>query len=283
MTPDATSTPDIAAEARHALREAEPWLIWFSRFGYAVKGLVYVLIGVLALQTALGAGGDTTDSQGALRHIAQAPFGVALLITTGVGLVGYALWRFIQAVMDTERKGTALKGLAVRIGYFLVAAGHAGLAVSAFAFVSGGHAGEGETPQAWTARLMSEPYGRWLVGVVGLVVVGYGVSQFYAAVSLKFRDKLKLHEMSETETKWTLRLGCLGYSARGVVFALLGAFLVLAAIDADPREARGLDGALQTLAEQPWGWMVLGTVAFGLTAFGVFMFVEARYRRMMIT
>ena len=141
----------------------------------------------------------------------------------------------------------------------------------------------GETPQAWTARLMSEPYGRWLVGVVAAFVVGYGVSQFYAAVSLKFRDKLKLHEMSETETRWTLRLGCLGYSARGVVFALLGAFLLLAAIDADPGEARGLDGALQTLAEQPWGWMVLGTVAFGLTAFGVFMFVEARYRRMMIT
>ena len=261
---------------------AHSWLIGFGRFGFAAKGVVYTLIGVLAVQTALGKG-EVAGSQGALERIGEAPFGRYLLIAMGVGIVGYALWRFIQAFFDTENKGTKGKGIAVRVGYFLIALVHVGLAISAFALVSGSGKGGGDSPRGWTAELMSQPFGRWLVAAAGALVLAYGAFQMYRGFSLKFRDKLLLDEMSATTDKWATRLGRMGYAARGIVFGVVGLFLVIAALRSDPREARGLDGALTTLAEQPWGWLVLGLVAVGLGAYGIFMFVEARYRRMVLT
>lgn len=263
--------------------EASSWLVGFGRFGFAAKGAVYTLIGILAIQTAIGAGGDTTGSTGALAHIAGAPFGRVILLAVGAGIVGYALWRFLQAFLDTDNKGTDAKGLVVRTGYFIIALIHVGLAISAFALVAGsGGGGEGDSTQAWTARLMAQPFGRWLVGIVGAIVLAYGGVNFVRSYKRKFLKKLKLDEMSEREETWTTRLGCLGYAARGVVFAIVGVFLIVAAIRVDPDKARGLDGALQTLAEQPWGWVVLAAVAIGLAAYGLFMFIEARYRRMVV-
>jgi hypothetical protein len=204
-------------------------------------------------------------------------------LAIGVGIVGYALWRFVQAFMDTENKGSGPKGIAVRIGYAVIAFVHLGLAISAFAMVSGGSASGGDSARGWTAQLMAQPFGRWLVAIVGALVVGYGAAQFRRAYTAKFREKLRLREMSGREDKLATRLGRMGYAARGVVFGIVGAFFIAAAIHTDPQEARGLDGALQTLAAQPWGWAALGAVALGLTAYGLFMFVEARYRRMVIT
>jgi uncharacterized membrane protein YidH (DUF202 family) len=274
---------DANGDARRIAREAKPWLIRLGRFGFAAKGVVYMLIGVLAVQAAVGAGGQTTDSSGALKEVSQAPFGKFLLIAIGLGIVGYALWRFIQAFMDTEKKGTDGKGLAVRVGYAVIACIHVGLAISAFAIASGSNGGNGNSTPGWTAQLMSQPFGQWLVGIVGGIVIAIAAVQFYRAYSLKFRRKLKLSEMSSTEDKWATRLGRIGYAARGIAFGIMGTFLVVAAIYADPQQARGLDGALDTLARQPWGWVVLGSVALGLIAYGIYMFVEARYRRMVIT
>jgi hypothetical protein len=268
-------------EAAGAVREAAPWLVWLGRFGFAAKGVVYTLIGVLAVQTALGAGGELIGKTGALEHVGKAPFGRALLISTGVGIAGYALWRFVQAIMDTENKGRGAKGIAVRLGYCVIGPTHIALAASAFALVSGNR-GSGDSTQESTAEVMSQPFGKWLVAGIGAIVIGYGLYQFYRAYSRKFRKKLLLADMSETEQKWATRLGCVGYAARGVVFEVIGTFLIIAAIHADPQEARGIDGALATLARQPWGWAVLGVVAAGLAAYGVYMFVEARYRRMVI-
>jgi hypothetical protein len=129
---------------------------------------------------------------------------------------------------------------------------------------------------------MAQPFGRWLVAVVGAIVVAYGAMQLRRAYTLKFREKLKLREMSAGEDRLATRVGRLGYAARGVVFGMVGTFFIVAAIHSDPQQARGLDGALQTLASQPWGSPALGAVALGLTAYGLFMFVEARYRRMVI-
>lgn len=274
---------DVNGDARRVVRKATPWLIWLGRVGFAAKGIVYTLIGVLALQAMVGAGAQTTDSAGALKEVGQAPFGKFLLIAIGLGIVGYALWRFVQAFMDTENKGMGGKGLAVRVGYAVIAVIHIGLAMSAFAIASGTDGGNGDSTPGWTAQLMSQPFGQWLVGIVGGIVIAIGAVQFYRAYSLKFRRKLKLSEMSATEEQWAIRLGRIGYAARGIAFGVIGTFLVVAAIFADPQQARGLDGALDTLARQPWGWVVLGSVAFGLIAYGIYMFVEARYRRMVIT
>jgi hypothetical protein len=215
--------------------------------------------------------------------VGDAPFGEFLLVTIGVGLVGYALWRFIQAFMDTENKGKNAKGIAVRLGYFFIGLFHMGLAIFALRLALGNDDGDGDSTQMWTAHLMSQPFGRWLVGIVGAIIIARGAFHLYRAFSVNFRKKLNLREMSATEDKWATRLGRVGYAARGLVFVIIGIFLIVAAIYEDPREARGLEGALDTLARQPWGSTVLGAVALGLVCYGMFKFVEARFRRMVIT
>ena len=272
----------IQLKAQHAVREAAPWLVWLGRLGYAAKGVVYTLIGVLAFQAAIGSGGETTNTTGVFERIDDAQFGRILLIAMGVGLAGYALWRFLQAIKDTENKGADAKGIAIRVGYAGIGLVHLGLAVSAFAIVSG-KAGGGDSAPGWTAKLMSQPLGRWLVAIAGAMILARGAFQVYQAYSRKFREKLMLRKMSANGEKWATRLGRMGYVARGVVFAIIGVFLILAAIREDPSEARGLDGALDVVARQPWGWVILAIVAMGLIAYGLFMFVESRYRRMVLT
>jgi hypothetical protein len=268
-----------------SVEQASPWIERLGRLGYAAKGLVYVLVGVLAAQAAFTTGGQTTDSRGALQQIVQAPFGRVLLAIVAVGLVGYALWRFVQAGMDTENKGTDTKGILTRGAYAIVGLLYLGLAFSAVRMIMGSSdSGGGDAAtQGWTARLMSQPFGQLLVGLVGAGVVGFGLYQLYQAYSAKFREKLKLGEMSPTEETWTERLGRFGYGARGIVFTMIGAFLIVAAIQAQPEQARGLGGALATLSQQPYGPWLLGAVAIGLVAYGVFMLAEARYRRMIIS
>jgi hypothetical protein len=280
------SSEGFERTAKRAVRDAEPWLVWLGRFGYIAKGVVYTLIGVLAILAAIGAGGETIGTTGAFQKIGEASFGQPLLITIGVGLLGYALWRFVQAFMDTENKGADLKGIAVRASYFVIGVVHAALALSAFRLIADAGAAsgsDGDSTRGWTVELMSQPYGRWLVGIIGAIVCGRGAFHMYRAFSLKFREKLQLGEMSAREEKWALRLGRMGYGARGFVFTIIGAFLIVAAIREDANQARGLGGALHMLAQQPWGSVLLGAVAVGLAAYGLYLFVEARFRRMVIT
>ena len=275
MTEADTATHEGAKEAR-------PWLVGFGRFGFVAKGIVYTLIGVLAVRAALGAGGEVTGKRGALEEISRAPFGRYLLLAIGVGIVGYALWRWIQAVMDTENKGRSAKGAAVRAGYFGIGLLYAGLSASAFRIAFGDRGDGGDAMQGWTARLMSHDFGEWIVAAAGIAVIAYGARQAYRGCTLNFRKKLETSEMSAAEHKWATRLGAIGYLSRAVVFAIVGVFLIVAVMHSDPHEARGLDGALATLAVQPWGPALLGIVAAGLTMYGIYMFVEARYRRMVI-
>jgi hypothetical protein len=251
--------------------------------GYAAKGTVYIILGGLAFRAAIGSGGSATDQEGAFAAILRQPFGQILLIIVAIGLFGYALWRFVQAAVDPENEGTDFKGIAKRIGYVVSGIIYGGFAISAVQLARGsGGSNDGNSPEEWTARLMSQPMGQWLVGLVGVIVIGTGLYQFYRAYSAKFREELKLHEMSAEEEQWATRMGRLGHAARGVVYLILGSFLVQAAIQADPQEAGGLGEALQTLAQQPYGPWLLGIVALGLMAYGAFAIVLARYRRIYI-
>jgi hypothetical protein len=272
-------------QAEDAAQQASPWIKQLGRFGYAAKGIVYALVGVLAVQAALGRGGQTTDTQGALATLAQSPFEKVLLALIAIGLMGYAVWKLVQALLDTENKESDAKGMAVRAAYAGIGVIHLGLALAAarLLLAGGGNQSSEQSTQDWTARLMSQPRGQWLVALVGAVVIGFGLYQFYQAYKAKFREDLKLAEMSATEETWATRMGRLGYAARGVVFSIIGGFLIVAAIQAQPQEARGLGGALETLAQQPYGPWLLGIVALGLVAYGMFMLVEARYRRMVLT
>ena len=268
-------------QARHAAREASPWIVRLGRFGYVAKGTVYAIVGVLAAQAAGGAGGATTDPRGALRWIIQAPFGQFLLGAVAIGLVGYALWCVVQGVLDTEGEGTDARGVLTRGAFVFTGLVATGLALSAVRLMRGSPGG-GDATQDWTAWLLSQPFGQWLVGIAGVVVLGSGLYHIYRAYSANFREALKLGEMSHTEELWTTRTGRLGFAANGIAVGIIGGFLMVAAMQDQSQQARGLGGALETLARQPFGPWLLGVVAVGLIAYGIFMLVEARYRRMVI-
>ena len=271
-------------QARDSVRKASPWLVGLGRLGHAAKGAVYLLVGVLAVQVALGRGGETTDNKGALTRIVEAPFGKFLLIAMAVGIAGYELWRLLQALLDTDGEGTGAEGIAKRVGYAGSAVIYTGLALSAVQLLRTGSAGESgsQSAQSWTAQLMAKPFGQWLVAVVGLLVIGIGGYQIYKGYKAKFREDLELGEIGATGETWVTRLGRIGHIARGLVFGLIGVFLIVAALQANPGEARGIDGALATLAQQSFGPWLLGAVAIGFVAYGLYMFAEARYRRMVV-
>lgn len=282
MAMNGKAIPDTA-EMRAAVEQARRWVEPLGRVGFAAKGLIYVLVGGLAALAAAGAGGETTGSAGALRRIAQLPFGRVLLGVIALGLVGYAVWRFIQCYTDTENKGNGPKGLALRAGYAVSGVIHLGLAGSAALLARSAQQASGQSStQHGTAWLLSQPFGQWLVGAVGAVVIGVGVYQFYLAYSVHFRKHLKLGEMSRVEETWAVRVGRAGFAARGVVLCVTGALVLLAAIRTDPSDAKGLEGSLQMLERQTYAPWLFGLVALGLVAYGLFQFVLARYRRMLI-
>jgi hypothetical protein len=265
-------------------RETRQWLVPLARLGFAAKGVVYLIIGVLAALAAFNRGGRTTDSRGAFAEILAQPYGRVLLGAVAVGLVGYAVWRVVQAIKDTENQGSGAKGIAVRLGYAVSGFIYASLAFTAVQLMtgSGGRGGSDESSKEWTATLLAQPLGQWLVGLVGVGIIAVAVYQVYEAYTAKFRAYLERGDMSRKAELWATRVGQIGLAARGVVFGVLGIFLMYAALRANPNEARGLSGALRALEQQPFGPWLLGVVALGLVAYGVYMFVLARYRRMIL-
>ena len=271
----------IENQVRGAVNTARrhPWTEKLARAGFVAKGLVYVTIGGLAFLAATGDGGETTDTRGAISKIATYPFGQILLGFLAVGLIGYAAWRIIQGIADTEHEGRGFKALIKRGSAMVSGLIHLGLAVFAAKILIGARAENGNEAAGWTAWLMQQPFGIWLVMIAGLVAIGAGVHQFYFGLQEKFRERLHVARMSNQELKWTERAGKLGHMARGIVFGVIGCLLLVAASQHDPNQAQGLDGALDTLARQPYGPVLLGGVAVGLLAYGLYMLVEARYRK----
>jgi hypothetical protein len=257
-----------------------PWVERLARLGYAARGVVYAIVGILAVQAAFGGGseGRTTGSEGAVVTVARQS--TALLWLLALGLLGYAIWRLIQGALDAEGKGTDPKGLVKRGAMIASGIAYGALALFAVRIATGSGGGGGQSgDQGWTADLMTKPFGRWLVGLAGLAVIASGLYQIARGWSEKFREHLKLGEMSAEEQRLALHTGKLGLIARGIVFLLSGWFLIQAALRFDPSQARGLGGALETLASQPYGPWLLGLVALGLIAFGAYSILEARYRR----
>jgi hypothetical protein len=249
-----------------------------------MEGLVYALIGILAVQVALGRGGETTDNKGALLRIAGAPFGRILLIALAIGFVGYACWRFLEAAFDPEGRGRKANGIVMRLGNAITGALHLAFAISVVRLLQTGSAGANTdaTAKGGTAQLLSKPFGQWLVGLVGLGVLGFAGYQFFQAVKAKFRENANLGEMNATEERGYTILGRSGYAARGIAFAIIGFFLIVAARTANPQDARGLDGALTDLAMRPFGPWLLGVTALGFIAYGLFLVAEARFHRIRV-
>ncbi|MBN9388194.1 MAG: DUF1206 domain-containing protein [Chloroflexi bacterium] len=255
-----------------------------GRIGYAAKGVVYMVIGFLAALAAFGGGGgETTDRKGAVQKIYEQPFGVFLLAAIAFGLACYALWSFIMAAADTENKGTKPKGIATRLVYAGIGVSYLLFAFGAIQLLTGaGNMGKNSDASAkdWTAQLLSKPFGVALVIIAGLVVLGVAGWQFYKAYKAEFKKHLEMGEMSPQVQEWLVRFGRFGLAARGVVFGVMGIFLIVAALKNDPNQAKGLGGSLNELASQAYGQVLLGIVAIGLVAYGLYSLGEARYRRM---
>jgi hypothetical protein len=254
-----------------------PQFEWLARAGLVSRGVIYAIIGILAIKLALGDGGKTTNQQGALETIVRQPFGKALLILMAIGLAGYAIWRLVRAAIghgpeSTDDTKERVAGLASGIAY-------GALFVTALSILLGSGGGGSGGPDKATGGVLDWPAGQVLVALAGLVIIGVGIDQGFKGVKRKFLEKSKTEQMSESVERAFTALGILGHLARMVVFALIGYFLIRAAVDYDPDKAVGLDGALAALGRSSNGPTVLGIVAAGLIGFAAYSVADARYRR----
>ncbi|HEY7530950.1 MAG TPA: DUF1206 domain-containing protein [Gemmatimonadota bacterium] len=262
---------------------ARTWLERLARLGYASKGVVYLLIAATALTAAVRARGSVSGARGALVSLLDEPFGRTVLLAVGLGLLAYVLWRFLQAVLDCDAKGSDLKGLGVRAFFLVNGIIYLSLALAALDLSRGVTSAAGDDgPERWTAKLMSQPAGRPLVAAAGATLIGVALYQGWRAWTARFRKRLKTGAMSRREETWATRVGRVGLATRAVTFVLIGTFLLRAAEKADPSEAGGLAEALGSIGAGPLGAWLLGGVAVGLASYGLFQLTMARYRRIRI-
>lgn len=276
------------AEAQAAVGKAaeHPVVRGLARVGLGAIGVTYMLVGGIAFRLALGPGGGANgerapDQQAALYQIQSAPLGQVVLATIAVGLFGYTIWRLTEAIADVDGKGNDPKGFAQRGGHMLNGLVYGSIGLQAGLMALGTSGSGGSSQEEWTARFMALPFGQWLVGAAGLFVIGYGLYQFAEVWTRSYRDRLIFRRMSDAERRWIDPLSIAGLIAHGITLGMVGAFLIEAAVTFDPEQASGLSGALSELARQPFGPYLLGTVAVGLFAYGIYKLAQARYHRVL--
>lgn len=272
----ATQHAHAKHESSHASASTHSKHRMLCRVGYAAHGVVYFLLGAFAIDAAFGGGGDRVQgSTGAISELGSGTFGTVLLTILGLGLLGYSYLRFWMGFANPAGHDDDAKGIAVRIGRVCSGLAQAALAIYALSlaygwFSTGGSGGASDL----TARVMGWPGGRWIIGIVGVGIIGAAIAQAAKCIKASFMPEL---EVDYDKQKWVKPLGRFGFGARAVVFAIVGVFVTNAAINANPEEAKGLGGALRTLQGEAYGPWLLGAVALGLIAFGVLRMVYARY------
>ena len=259
-------------------RSAAAWVEPVARIGFGSIAIVYMTIGFLALLLAVGKGGQATDQRGAIDALEGLPAGKVLLTIIALGMAGYALWRFLQGTMDLEDKGKDAKAMAIRIGYIASGVAYTSLAFYTLKEVLGS-ASNRESQKGFSAWLLSNDSGALILGAIGVAVLVWGAWHFVKAYKEKFMRHVNTAQMSGYEQCWMRRVGRLGLSARGVVLITLGILAINAARHHDANQVQGIDGALRELASQPYGAYLLGGVALGLIAYGLYWAFNVRYRR----
>jgi Domain of Unknown Function (DUF1206) len=248
---------------------------WLGRAGLTARGLVYILIGVLALLVAHG-GDEEVDQKGALEQVLSRPYGGVLVAALAVGFAAYALWRVAEAMSRTPDDGDSV---GVRIQSLLRAVVYAALAVSSVGLLLGSRSSQSGQQQELTARVMHHPGGRVLIGAIGLTVAVVGLVLAWEGLSQRFMRYFPAGALTPRRRATIRTLGVIGNVARGLVFALIGVLVVVAAVRFEPSKAGGLDSALKTLRDRSYGPFILAVMAAGLIAFGAYGLLEARFRR----
>jgi hypothetical protein len=249
-----------------------------ARFGLVAQGISFGLVAVLAIELALGKGGEATDREGALQAIAGSGIGRVLVFVLAFGFGAYALWRLAQVFLghEVEERGGETKW-GKRVSSLGKAAIYGVLCWAAFSIALGKH-GSGNKEQEATKGILGWQGGRWIVAAIALAIAGAALWNLYRAVSGKYKDSLKTGQMSARELEWTTRIASVGLLSRAVVFGLISWFFFKAAAEYDAKKANGLDGALRKVAAAPYGTVLLSIVAAGLFAYGLFCLIQARYR-----
>ncbi|AGZ44508.1 DUF1206 domain-containing protein [Actinoplanes friuliensis] len=252
-------------------------LEYLARGGFVMYGVIHLLFAWLALQVAFGSSAES-DQSGALQELATKPFGKALVVIAVIGMIALAIWQaFEAAIGESGQQGK--EAIAERVVSGARAIIYLSFAWTGIKVLQGSNASTGDSQQKGASSLMDNSGGRWLVGFIGLVVIGVGIGLLVYGITKKFEQKLNTQQMNATVRKTTRRLGVAGYSAKGVAYAIAGGLIVAAAVTYDPEKARGLDAALKLLVDQPFGPWLLALVALGIACFGVYCFSQARYRK----
>lgn len=264
--------------ARRSARRAahSPAMHVLARAGLTARGIIYILMGWVAILVAVGHSAREADQEGALQLLAGKPYGLVSLWLLGIGFVAYALWRFSEAAFGVAGEGNGAGPRLKSLGRGIV---YAALAYLTFQVIAGVHSNEAAKQQDATASVMHHAGGRWLVGIVGLIIVIVGVALIAQGIRRKFMRQLETSRMTRRERRIVEWLGVIGTTARGVVFALAGVLVIDAAVTYSPSKARGVDGALNALRNQPFGEFLLLLAALGLLIFGIYGLCEARWRR----
>lgn len=244
--------------------------------GILTKGFVYVLIGVLALLSAFSLGGKVAGKNGVIDFLENQTFGKIIVILTGIGLLGYAIWRIFSALYDAKDEGSDKQGYAKRGAHFLSGLAYAGLGVSTLIQGFGGGSSGGDVKQTMTARLLSYEYGQFILYTIAVITLGICFYQFYKGYSKKFLEDIDVQ--GQVESKEILeKSGTIGFMARGLSFGVLAWLIFKAASENNPANVQGLEGIFGFLQEQQFGNVLMGLMAFGLVAYGVFQYFLARY------
>lgn len=260
----------------------QPWVDLLTRVGYAVRGLLYCLIGFLAAQVFITGRAEITDQSGALTRIAQQSYGEILLFVILVGLVGLVIWGVVRSIADPYRKGSDFKGIVSRAGYLVSGLSYGLLLKPVLNLLNGSGRQVSDADagaRSLTAMLLSSTPGTWLVGLVGVVLIGLGISRMLLGIRGKLSERLKSYEMSEQQRKLAERTGRFGYIAHGTVMSLIGVLILLAALTLDPQRVGGLDQALLFLSQQTYGSWLIGALALGLIAYGLYSLMGAVWFR----
>jgi Domain of Unknown Function (DUF1206) len=268
------SVAHAKGEARRA-SDSKPARV-LARAGLAARGVIYILLGWVAIMVALGHTSHEADQAGALQLLAGQPYGVVALWLLAIGFAGYALWRLSEAAFGVTGEGS---GAGPRLKAVARAVVYAGFAYLTFKVIFGVQGSEARQQQDTTAKVMQHPGGQWLVGIAGLIIVIIGAALAVEGVRRKFLKNLRTDQMSPRTRGVVELLGVIGTIARGVIFALVGVLVIDAAVTFDPSKAGGIDKALLTLRNQPFGEILLVLAAIGLIIFGAYGVCEARWRK----
>ena len=259
------------------------WTERIARIGYFAKGVVYFCVGLFSAMAGFSGRARASDSREAIETIGEQPFGQVLLGALAAGLICFVIWRLIEGILAPGDHRSGFKAITARVRALFSAAVYSGIALAAIRGLMGGSSGGGggdSTARDSTAKLMATPYGSWSVILLGIGLIGYGLYQWLRVYRGSYQRKLSLSTLSPEQHEWVLRICGFGLSARGLIFGIIGVFLVQAGMQSDPGEARGLSGALNSLRATEYGPSLFAVVALGLAAYGVYCGVKARYGRL---